>query len=67
MHQCHTVDQTIPAHRVVNSSGLLSGKHHFPAPDYMQEQLEKEGVKVKDDKVVNFKKYFWDPSTELKL
>lgn len=57
----------IPAHRVVNRNGILSGKHHFSDPDMMQRLLEKEGVKVKDDKVVEFKKLFWDPGTELKL
>lgn len=55
----------IPAHRVVNSSGLLTGKFHFKTPERMQELLEKEGVVVKDDKVQNFKKLFWDPLQEL--
>ena len=55
----------VPAHRVVNSKGLLSGKHHFKPPSKMQQLLEKEGVKVKKDVVVDFKKLFWDPSTEL--
>lgn len=55
----------IPAHRVVNSSGLLTGKFHFETPDLMQELLEKEGVVVKGDKIQNFKKHFWDPLQEL--
>lgn len=55
----------VPAHRVVNSRGMLSGKHHFVPPSRMQELLEKEGVKVKKDMVVDFKKLFWDPATEL--
>ncbi len=55
----------IPAHRVVNSLGILSGKHHFKPPARMQQLLEKEGVKVKNDKVVDFKKLFWDPAKEL--
>jgi methylated-DNA-protein-cysteine methyltransferase related protein len=55
----------VPAHRVVNRNGLLTGKHHYSPPEKMQQLLEKEGVAVKDDKVVNFKKLFWDPSTEL--
>jgi len=54
----------VPAHRVVNRLGLLSGKNHFPTPTAMQEQLEKEGVKIKDDQVVEFKKLFWDPIKE---
>lgn len=55
----------IPAHRVVNSSGLLTGKFHFKTPELMQELLEKEGITVKGDKIQNFKKHFWDPLVEL--
>ena len=55
----------VPAHRVVNRVGLLTGKHHYNPPGKMQELLEKEGVVVKDDKVVNFSKLFWDPTKEL--
>ncbi|MFA4867515.1 MAG: MGMT family protein [Pedobacter sp.] len=55
----------IPAHRVVNSAGLLTGKFHFKTPDLMQELLEKEGIVVKGDKIQNFKKYFWDPLIEI--
>lgn len=55
----------VPAHRVVNRNGMLSGKHHFVPPSKMQQLLEKEGVKVKNDTVVDFKNKFWDPSTEL--
>lgn len=51
----------VPAHRVVNSTGLLTGKHHFDTPTLMQELLENEGVEVKNNKVVNFKEKFWDP------
>lgn len=51
----------VPAHRVVNRIGMLSGKHHFATPTQMQELLEKEGIKVKNDKVVDFNKLFWDP------
>lgn len=51
----------VPAHRVVNRNGMLSGKHHFGTPTRMQELLEKEGIEVKNDKVVNFSKLFWDP------
>lgn len=65
MHAADTARPKIPAHRVVNSKGLLSGKHHFKPPSRMKELLEKEGVKVKKDVVVDFKKLFWDPSTEL--
>jgi methylated-DNA-protein-cysteine methyltransferase-like protein len=55
----------VPAHRVVNRVGLLSGKHHFGKPDEMEKRLKKEGIKVKDDKVVEFAKVFWDPVKEL--
>lgn len=55
----------VPAHRVVNRNGMLSGKHHFETPTRMKELLEKEGIKVKKDTVVNFKQLFWDPATEL--
>lgn len=57
----------VPAHRVVNSQGLLTGKHHFKTPDLMQELLEKEKIKVKNDQVEDFKKLFWDPMKELEL
>lgn len=67
MHGAGTVKPKVPAHRVVNRNGLLSGKHHFETPFKMQELLEKEKVKVKEDKVVDFKKLFWDPTLELKL
>jgi methylated-DNA-protein-cysteine methyltransferase-like protein len=55
----------VPAHRVVNRNGILSGKHHFADPDEMESQLKKEGVKVKNDTVVDFEKVFWDPVKEL--
>jgi len=57
----------IPAHRVVNRNGMLTGKHHFGSHDEMQRRLEKEGIQVKNDKIVNFEKHFWDPMLELKL
>ncbi len=55
----------VPAHRVVNRNGLLTGKHHFNPPSRMQQLLEKEKIKVVDDKVVEFKEKYWDPSIEL--
>jgi len=67
MNGAHNVKPKIPAHRVVNRNGLLTGKHHFETPFKMQELLEKEKIKVKDDKVVDFKKLYWDPYEELKL
>jgi methylated-DNA-protein-cysteine methyltransferase related protein len=64
MNGCHRVRPKVPAHRVVNRNGMLTGKMHFANPDQMQELLEKEGVKVIDDKVVEFKERFWDPTNE---
>jgi len=58
-------DKKIPAHRVVNRAGLLTGKHHFPTPTAMQESLEKEKIKVVKDRVVDFDRLFWDPAKEL--
>jgi methylated-DNA-protein-cysteine methyltransferase-like protein len=60
-------DPSIPAQRVVNRNGMLSGKAHFGDHGRMQELLEKEGVKVKDDKVIDFQQLFWDPAKELSL
>ncbi len=55
----------VPAHRVVNRSGVLTGRHHFPDPGQMKLMLEKEGVKVKKDTVQDFAKLFWNPAEEL--
>lgn len=57
--------EDIPAHRVVNRNGLLTGKHHFPGTHVMEQMLEAEGVEVVDDKVVDFQHLFWDPRQEL--
>jgi methylated-DNA-protein-cysteine methyltransferase-like protein len=65
MHAAGTAKPKVPAHRVVNRNGMLSGKHHFNPPSKMEELLKKEGVKVVKDTVVDFKKLFWDPSAEL--
>lgn len=67
MNASHLVNPPVPAHRVVNRQGMLSGKMHFATPDTMQQLLEKEKVKVENDQVVEFDKLFWDPSEELKL
>lgn len=65
MNASHLQKEYVPAHRVVNRNGMLTGKHHFSPPESMQEALEAEGIEVKDDKIVNFKKIYWDPSKEL--
>lgn len=67
MNASHITKPKVPAHRVVNRNGMLSGKMHFAYPEQMQELLEKEGVRVVDDKVVEFEKRFWDPAIELSL
>jgi methylated-DNA-protein-cysteine methyltransferase-like protein len=65
MNGAGMVKPKIPAHRVVNRNGMLSGKHHFTPPGSMEKLLRKEGIKVKDDAVVDFEKLFWDPVKEL--
>jgi methylated-DNA-protein-cysteine methyltransferase related protein len=67
MNGSFTVKPKVPAHRVVNRNGMLSGKMHFATPTAMQELLEKEKIKVKDDVIVDFEKLFWDPMIELGL
>jgi len=57
----------IPAHRVVNRNGLLSGKMHFSTPTLMEEKLSQEGIEVKDDQILDFKNHFWDPTIELEI
>lgn len=54
-------DETIPAHRVVNSKGLLTGKFHFDGTNLMQQLLESEGVLIENNKIINFKEVFWEP------
>jgi methylated-DNA-protein-cysteine methyltransferase related protein len=67
MNSSHTETTDIPAHRVVNRAGMLTGKHHFGGPLVMQQLLENEGVQVIEDQVRNFNKVFWDPAKELSL
>lgn len=61
----HGSPKGVPAHRVVNSSGLLTGKHHFKTPDTMEKLLKKEGILVANNKVKLFRDVFWDPAKEL--
>ena len=61
------LDDTIPAHRVVNRNGLLTGRNHFPKPDFMKNKLMAEGVLIDDNCVVNLNKYIWDPIKDLTL
>ncbi len=65
MNGAGRVRPKVPAHRVVNRLGILSGKHHFSPPGMMEKLLKKEGIKVKNDQVLDFKTIFWDPVKEL--
>lgn len=67
MNSAHSHHSPVPAHRVVNREGQLTGKHHFATPSMMQELLESEGVTIRNDQVQHFKNLFWDPNEELKL
>ena len=58
-------DDSVPAHRVVNKNGLLTGKFHFHGENLMLQLLESEGVKIDNDKIINFTEIFWDPTKEL--
>lgn len=62
MNASHAIDD-VPAHRVVNRMGLLTGKHHFEGTNLMQQLLENEGIEVIDNQIQRFKEIFWDPST----
>ena len=65
LNSSHSSQDFLPAHRVVNRNGLLTGKHHFGNSTLMEQLLENEGINIDDDKVVNFREKFWDPLTEL--
>ncbi len=66
MNNSH-IHEDVPAHRVVNRNGLLTGKHHFGGTNIMAELLKSEGIEIVGDKIINFDKYFWNPMTELTL
>ena len=65
LNNSHFLTDLIPAHRVVNRNGMLSGKHHFGGSNVMKDLLQSEGVQVENDQVVDFKNLFWDPNKEL--
>ncbi len=67
MNAAHTQKPKVPAHRVVNRNGMLTGRHHFATPALMEELLLKEKIIVKDEKIVDFEKHYWDPGIELEL
>lgn len=65
MNSSHSSKKNVPAHRVVNRNGQLTGKHHFGGPDIMQQLLENEGIIIIDNQIQNLSNHFWDPSKEL--
>jgi methylated-DNA-protein-cysteine methyltransferase-like protein len=65
MNSSHSDTLGVPAHRVVNRNGYLTGKHHFGGPHVMQQLLESEGIRIVDDRVEDFDRLFWDPAKEL--
>jgi len=67
MNAAHAAQPKVPAHRVVNRNGMLTGRHHFATPTLMEELLKKEKIEVVDDTIIHFKKLFWDPVVELAL
>ena len=67
MNNAHVQEKYVPAHRVVNRNGLLTGKHHFGSHTVMQELLEAEGITVVDDQIIDFQKHFWNPLIELAM
>jgi methylated-DNA-protein-cysteine methyltransferase-like protein len=67
MNASHTAYPPVPAHRVVNYKGYLTGKFHFPTPTTMQARLEAEGIRIDNDQVQDFEKVFWDPAQHLPL
>jgi len=67
MNSSHALVPPIPAHRVLNRSGLLTGKYHFGSEERMKELLQAEGIPIENNQVVDFQRYFWDPSLELNL
>ena len=65
MNASHTQEPPLPAQRVVNRNGILTGKNHFGSSNMMQELLENEGLVIKDDTIVDFEQHFWDPAIEI--
>lgn len=65
MNSAHTRVSDVPAHRVVNRIGMLTGRHHFGSPVIMQQLLENEGIRIENDQVIGFDQVFWNPTTEL--
>lgn len=67
MNNSHVVHPPVPAHRVVNRQGLLTGRHHFSPPELMEQLLQEEGIEIRNNQVQDFQKHFWDPLSEIQL
>jgi methylated-DNA-protein-cysteine methyltransferase-like protein len=67
MNSAHSVVPKVPAHRVVNRNGILTGSAHFSSPTQMEELLRKEKIKIKNNAIIDFKNYYWDPAKELTI
>lgn len=67
MNNSHVVEPPVPAHRVVNRKGLLTGRHHFSPPELMEELLKSEGLVIKDNQIQNFDQHFWNPIKEIQI
>ena len=67
MNNSHIVEPPVPAHRVVNRKGLLTGRHHFSPPELMEKLLTKEGINISNQQIQNFDKHFWEPIEEIRI
>ena len=67
MNNSHVVEPAVPAHRVVNRKGLLTGRHHFSPPELMEKLLSEEGIIIRNQQVQNFDNHFWEPIKEIKI
>lgn len=67
MNNSHVVHPPVPAHRVVNRQGFLTGRHHFSPPELMEQLLQEEGIEIRNNQVQDFQQHFWDPLSEIQL
>ncbi|MBL6875162.1 MAG: MGMT family protein [Chitinophagales bacterium] len=67
MNNSHVVEPQVPAHRVVNRKGLLTGRHHFSPPELMEKLLSEEGIIIRNQQIQNFDKHFWEPIEEIRI
>tara|TARA_B100001093_G_C26831901_1_gene1016540 strand:- start:148 stop:483 length:336 start_codon:yes stop_codon:yes gene_type:complete len=67
MNNSHVVEPKVPAHRVVNRKGLLTGRHHFSPPELMEKLLSEEGIIIRNQQIQNFDKHFWEPIEEIRI